>query len=104
MKLTELREASDNAKAIRTKRAEAQAQNKKRAEKASDLSGVLDQVKKATDLDSKKAAARKLALAFTAGGKDKFLKSVDNCKTPGDVDRLAYNAALKGEGHGTKMY
>lgn len=104
MKLSELRENAAPAKTARTKRAEAQEQKKKRAEKASDLSGVLNDVKNATDLDSKKAAARKLASAFTAGGKDKFLASVDACKTPGAVDVLAYNAALKGEGHGTKLY
>lgn len=85
-------------------RAKAQEDKKKVAAKASDLSSVLDAVKSATTLEDKKAAANKLAAAFTAGGKDKFLKSVANCKTPGDVDKLAYNAALKGEGHGTKLY
>lgn len=74
------------------------------ATKAADLVSDLDKVRDEKDLGKKKDAAKVMAKHFKVGGKEKFLSSLDAAKTAAEVDKLAYNAALKGEGKGTKLY
>lgn len=68
--------------------------------RAVDLKLYLDRLKKTADFEEKKQIARAMSSAFKAGGKEKFLRSLERVRTPAEVDVLAYNAALKGEGHG----
>ena len=79
-------------------------EKKSKASKAADLETELNAVRDEKDLEKKKTAARAMAKHFKVGGESKFLAAVDAAKTPAAVDQLAYNAALKGEGKGTKLY
>jgi hypothetical protein len=99
MKLAELFEAATKETVVT--KAEKQEANKKRAERSSDLGSYANAVRDAKDIEAKKTALRNMASHFTAGGKEKFLKSVDGIKTPADADKLAYNTLLKGEGKGS---
>ena len=69
---------------------------------AADMTTLLSKLRDTKDLDGKKAIAHQMAANFKVGGRDAFKANVDKCKTPGEVDKLAYNAALKGEGKGVK--
>jgi hypothetical protein len=95
MKLSTIYEGSGRVSTLKKDSAKAAV-----ADKAADLSALLNAVKLASGLDEKKAAARKLADGFKVGGKDKFLTSLGKCSSSKDVDFLCYNAALKGEGNG----
>lgn len=74
------------------------------AAKAANLKSSLDKVRDAEGLEAKKSAAKAMAKYFKVGGADQFVAKVDKATTPGQVDGLAYNAALKGEGKGAKLY
>ena len=97
MKLTELVEASTSRTALKNDSDKSQM-----ADKANDLSMLVTKVRDAVGLEAKKSAAKAMASHFRVGGKEKYLVSVEKCKTPGQVDWLAYNATLKGEGKGVK--
>lgn len=80
------------------------AQRASMAAKAEDMTTHLNRVRDAKDIEEKKSHAREMAKCFKVGGGDKFLAAINTARTPNDVDRIAYNAALKGHGLGTKLY
>lgn len=78
--------------------------NNKIAEKAVDLQPFLDVIRDAKDIETKKIHATEMAMQFAVGGAETFLRSLEQAKTPQQVDMLVYNAALKGQGLGAKVY
>lgn len=78
--------------------------NAKMASKASDMQQHLAKVSAEKDLDRKKLFAIEMSKYFTVGGKEKFVDSITNAKTAIDVDRISFNAVLKGEGLSSKRF
>lgn len=74
------------------------------AEKAIPLDVHLSNIRDAKTLEEKKIHAIAMANDFQAGGKDAFILAVGRATKMTDIDRLAYNAALKGEGMSTKRF
>jgi hypothetical protein len=99
MKLAEIAEGFVSRSSLRK-----DAQRSAVAGRAADLSALAQRVWEVKDLEQKKAAAREMASAFELGGQDKFLAAVNQCVSGSQVDKLAANAMLKGEGKGAKLY
>lgn len=80
------------------------AQVSKMADKAADLSKLLEYVYLSTDLEEKRNLACLMADHFKVGGKEKFLQSIRSAPNAQAIDRIATNATLKGEGMSTKRF
>jgi hypothetical protein len=76
----------------------------KMAARAAPLDVHLTNIRDAKTLEEKKEAAIAMANDFEVGGRDNFIKAIEGATKPMDIDRIAYNAALKGEGLGTKRF
>lgn len=84
--------------------AKSDSKNAKMAEKSTDMSQYLNLISLEMNLDKKKILAIEMAEHFTVGGKENFIESITNTKSVNDVDRIAFNAVLKGEGLSSKRF
>lgn len=67
-----------------------------------DLSVFLKSIERAKDVEEAKTIAKRMTKFFAKGGQEKFIQNVDKQNSHAGVLKLAYNAALKGEGLGVK--
>lgn len=74
------------------------------AQKAIDLQPHLDKIRDEKNFEAKKLLALDMAQAFTAGGREKFLVSIQRARTPNEIDAIAYNAEMKGKGMGVGRF
>jgi len=76
----------------------------KMAGSAANLQALVQAVWAEKEFAIKQIRALEMADAFEVGGKEDFVKAVFEQKTNADIDRLATNAMLKGEGMSTKRW
>lgn len=80
------------------------AKTTKMAAKAANLQDFVQRVWAETNLECKKIVACLMAEQFEVGGKEAFIKAINDAPDKTAVDRIATNAMLKGEGMSTKRF
>lgn len=75
----------------------------KMASRAANLTPFVNRIRDEKDLVAKKQIAYEMAEQFEVGGKENFILSIQTAASASVVDRIAYNALLKGEGLSSKI-